>query len=84
MDVGCRELDNTVWSSKLTDSDQQRSVVLFFFFPFFKKIYSYGLRDQLLRFYSSFIVVKYLFLVGEAVEVNEISQRAVFAEKHSK
>lgn len=64
MDVGCHELDNTVWSSKRTDSDQQRSVVLPIFF-------SLSLKKNLLAvskinysvFFSSFIVVKYLFFL---------------------
>lgn len=80
-------LDNTVWSGKRIDSDQQRSVVLASFFFF---ISSSGLKDQLLSFFLFFFfpaVVKCsvsFFCVRKAVEVNEISQRAVFAEKRSK
>lgn len=87
MGVSCRKLDNTVWSSKRIDSDQQRSVVLPFSFSVFKN----RLRSQRSTARLSFFTcVRQMFTVFfcvclcKAAEVNEISQRAMFAEKHSK
>lgn len=87
MGVSCRKLDNTVWSSKRIDSDQQRSVVLPFSFSVFKnRLRSQRSTARLSFFYLRSSNVHCLFCVClcKAAEVNEISQRAMFAEKHSK